>query len=66
MTRYEHEPSTVPLRDALRTGEILNFILSLGFYGVCAAIALLPKRLQAQPFEAFVSWSENVDEGRYR
>ncbi|WP_019927180.1 hypothetical protein [Nocardia sp. BMG111209] len=66
MTEYENEPSSVPSRDALRAGELLNFVLSLGFYVVCGAIALLPRSMRARPLESFVGWSERVDESRYR
>ncbi len=66
MTGYENEPSSVPMRTAVRAGEFSNFILSLGFYGVCGAIALLPETIRKQRLEAFVSWSEKIDEGRYR
>jgi len=62
---YENEPASVRLREVLRDGELANFTLSLGFYGVCALIGLLPRGIRARPLGAFVSWSERVDESRY-
>jgi hypothetical protein len=66
MSDYECEPSSVPLSTALRAAEFRSFVLSLGFYGICGAIALLPRGLRSRSLTAFVSWSEKVDESRYR
>ncbi|MGB3372152.1 MAG: serine/threonine protein phosphatase [Rhodococcus sp. (in: high G+C Gram-positive bacteria)] len=60
-----HEPSSVRLRDIDVRAESVNAVLSLGFYAVCGVIGLCPRPIRHQLTNAFVSWSEAVDEQRY-
>lgn len=45
--------------------EVTNGVLSLGFYVVCGLIGLLPGSLRNRAADAFVGWSESIDEQRH-
>jgi len=55
----------VRLRETPIRAELVNAVLSLGFYVVCLLIGLFPRRIRDRLANAFVSWSESVDERRY-
>jgi len=59
------EPTSVRLRETPIRAELVNAVLSLGFYVVCLLIGLFPRRIRDRLANAFVSWSESVDERRY-
>lgn len=61
----EFEPTSVRLRDVKIGAEATNAVLSLGFYGVCAAIGVLPRPMRTRLADAFVGWSESIDEKRH-
>ncbi|OZC97492.1 serine/threonine protein phosphatase [Rhodococcus sp. 06-235-1A] len=59
------EPTSVRLRDLSVGHEVTNAVLSLGFYIVCGSIGLLPEPLRNRAADAFVGWSESIDERRH-
>ena len=59
------EPTSVRLRDVPIGREVTNGVLSLGFYVVCGLIGLLPGPVRNWAADAFVTWSESVDEQRH-
>ncbi|WP_206486663.1 serine/threonine protein phosphatase [Rhodococcus sp. KRD162] len=59
------EPTSVRLRDLSIGHEATNAVLSVGFYIICAFIGLLPRSLRHRAADAFVSWSESIDEQRH-
>jgi hypothetical protein len=59
------EPTSVRLRDVPIGREVTNGVLSLGFYVVCGLIGLLPASVRIRAADAFVTWSESVDEQRH-
>ncbi|MGV8875451.1 MAG: serine/threonine protein phosphatase [Rhodococcus sp. (in: high G+C Gram-positive bacteria)] len=59
------EPTSVRLRDLSIGHEVTNAVLSVGFYIVCGFIGLLPGALRSRAADAFVSWSESIDEQRH-
>ncbi|OZD73626.1 serine/threonine protein phosphatase [Rhodococcus sp. 05-340-1] len=59
------EPTSVRLRDVPIGREVTNGVLSLGFYVVCGVIGLLPGSVRNRAADAFVTWSESVDEQRH-
>ncbi|MGF0312961.1 serine/threonine protein phosphatase [Rhodococcus sp. 14-2483-1-1] len=59
------EPTSVRLRDVSMHREVTNGVLSLGFYVVCGLIGLLPGAARTRAADAFVGWSESIDEQRH-
>lgn len=59
------EPTSVRLRELSLGHEVTNAVLSVGFYVVCGVIGLLPGALPHRAADAFVTWSESIDEQRH-
>lgn len=53
------------LRELSLGHEVTNAVLSIAFYVVCGAIGLLPGALRHRAADAFVTWSESIDEQRH-
>lgn len=53
------------LRELSLGREVTNAVLSVGFYIVCGVIGLLPGALRHRVADAFVTWSESIDEQRH-